>query len=147
MLGLIISYTIQIPEPRLSQINSWIRSPASSSPEFPSVQSVPEPPLGISPTSPQAGDSAQDLIFSTLIEHLEKVFPGGGEGKNDMADVDLACRRGRPDAGSRSSAANLRGRTRGIRPSGRAPTPSRDHHKRASAQGPEPAVLIQRTQR
>ncbi|RWW28172.1 hypothetical protein GW17_00007361 [Ensete ventricosum] len=135
MLGLIISCTIQIPEPRLGQINSRIRSPASSSPELPSVRSVPEPPLGTSPTSPQAGDSAQDLIFNTLIGHLEKVFPGGGrEGKNDMADVDLAC-------------PNLRGRTRGIRPSGRAPTPSRDHRRRASAQGPEPAVLIQRTQR
>ncbi|RWW88554.1 hypothetical protein BHE74_00002563 [Ensete ventricosum] len=26
-------------------------------------------------TSPQTGGSAQDLIFSTLIRHLEKVFP------------------------------------------------------------------------
>ncbi|RWV93409.1 hypothetical protein GW17_00044134 [Ensete ventricosum] len=47
-----------------------------------------------SPTSPQTGGSTQDLIFSTLIGHLEKVFPGGG--KNDMADVDLAATSSRP---------------------------------------------------
>ncbi|RRT80584.1 hypothetical protein B296_00004116 [Ensete ventricosum] len=68
-----------IPEPRLGQINSRIRSPASSSPELRSVRSVSEPSLGTSPTSPQASDSAQDFIFSTLIGHLEKVFQGGKE--------------------------------------------------------------------
>ncbi|RWW57612.1 hypothetical protein BHE74_00035579, partial [Ensete ventricosum] len=112
-----------IPEPRLGHINSQIRNPASSSPELPLVRPVPEPSLGTSPTSPQAGDSAQDLIFNTLIRHLEKVFPGGGGGgKNDMANVDLmltwpprprdlgqlARRRGRPDAGSRSDAADTK---------------------------------------
>ncbi|RZR75487.1 hypothetical protein BHM03_00059147 [Ensete ventricosum] len=35
------------------------------------------------------------------------------------------------------------GRTRGTHPSGRAPTPSRDDHERASAQGLDPAVLTQ----
>ncbi|RZR91968.1 hypothetical protein BHM03_00020168 [Ensete ventricosum] len=40
--------------------------------------------------------------------------------------------------------ADLRGRTWGIHPSGRAPTPFRDDRGRASAQGPEPAVLTQR---
>ncbi|RZS10735.1 hypothetical protein BHM03_00042000, partial [Ensete ventricosum] len=44
-------------------------------------------------TSPQTGGSAQDLIFSTLIRHLEKVFPGG---KNDLANVDLAATSSRP---------------------------------------------------
>ncbi|RWW86383.1 hypothetical protein BHE74_00004845 [Ensete ventricosum] len=53
--------------------------PPSSSPELRSVWLVPEPPLRTSLTSPQAGDLAQDLIFSTLIGHLEKVFPGGEE--------------------------------------------------------------------
>ncbi|RWW69394.1 hypothetical protein BHE74_00023003 [Ensete ventricosum] len=44
-------------------------------------------------TSPQTAGSAQDLIFSTLIRHLEKVFPGG---KNDLANVDLAATSSRP---------------------------------------------------
>ncbi|RWV90015.1 hypothetical protein GW17_00047810 [Ensete ventricosum] len=102
LLGLISSSSDQfsipcsvgsIPEPRLGRINSRIRSPTSSSPELRSVRSVPEPPLGTSSTSPQASDSAQDLIFSTLIGHLEKVFQGG---KNDMADVDLVATYSRP---------------------------------------------------
>ncbi|RRT62571.1 hypothetical protein B296_00000689 [Ensete ventricosum] len=40
--------------------------------------------------------------------------------------------------------ADLRGRTREIHPFDRAPTPSRDDRGRASAQGPESAVLTQR---
>ncbi|RZR96420.1 hypothetical protein BHM03_00025441 [Ensete ventricosum] len=40
--------------------------------------------------------------------------------------------------------ADLRGRTRGIHPSGRAPIPSRDDRRRVSAQGPKPTVLTQR---
>ncbi|RWV97323.1 hypothetical protein GW17_00039893, partial [Ensete ventricosum] len=52
-----------------------------------------------------------------------------------------------PDPNSTTPAADLRGRTRGIHPSGRALTPSRDDRERASAQGPEPAVLTQRIQR
>ncbi|RWW04042.1 hypothetical protein GW17_00032763, partial [Ensete ventricosum] len=82
-----------VPELRLGWINFGIRSPPSSSPELRSVWLVPEPPLGTSLTSPQADDLAQDLIFSTLIGHLEKVFPGG---KNDMTNVDLAATSSRP---------------------------------------------------
>ncbi|RWW58061.1 hypothetical protein BHE74_00035104, partial [Ensete ventricosum] len=52
-----------------------------------------------------------------------------------------------PDPNSTTPAIDLRGRTRVIRPSGRAPTSSRDDCERASAQGPEPVVLTQRTQR
>ncbi|RZS22974.1 hypothetical protein BHM03_00055817 [Ensete ventricosum] len=69
------------------------RAPARSSPELPLVRPVPEPPLGTSPTSPQAGDSAQDLIFNTLIRHLEKVFQGG---KNDMTNVDMTATSSHP---------------------------------------------------
>ncbi|RRT70390.1 hypothetical protein B296_00011781, partial [Ensete ventricosum] len=52
-----------------------------------------------------------------------------------------------PDPNSTTPTADLRGRTRGIRPSGRAPTPSQDDRGQARAQGPEPAVLTQRTRR
>ncbi|RRT46996.1 hypothetical protein B296_00017278 [Ensete ventricosum] len=48
-----------------------------------------------------------------------------------------------PDPNSTTPAADLRGRTRGIHPSGRAPTPSRDDRWRPSVQGPEPIVLTQ----
>ncbi|RRT60558.1 hypothetical protein B296_00010516 [Ensete ventricosum] len=76
------------------------RAPARSD-QFPSSCSVGSAPASISsraparasPTSPQTGGSAQDLIFSTLIGHLEKVFPGG---ENDMADVDLAATSSHP---------------------------------------------------
>ncbi|RRT57693.1 hypothetical protein B296_00041946 [Ensete ventricosum] len=49
-----------------------------------------------------------------------------------------------PDPSSTTPAVGFRGRIRGIHPFGRAPTPSRDDRGRASAQGPEPAVLTQR---
>ncbi|RWW49692.1 hypothetical protein BHE74_00044099 [Ensete ventricosum] len=48
-----------------------------------------------------------------------------------------------PDPNSTTPAANLWGRTRGIHPSGRAPTLSRNDNGRTSAQGPEPAMLTQ----
>ncbi|RWW26868.1 hypothetical protein GW17_00008730 [Ensete ventricosum] len=49
-----------------------------------------------------------------------------------------------PDPSSTTPAVGFRGRIRGIHPSCRASTPSRDDRGRASAQGPEPAVLTQR---
>ncbi|RWW46209.1 hypothetical protein BHE74_00047878 [Ensete ventricosum] len=52
-----------------------------------------------------------------------------------------------PDPNSTTPAVDLWGRTWGIHPSGRAPTPSRDDRGRANAQGPEPAVLTQRIRR
>ncbi|RWW51121.1 hypothetical protein BHE74_00042558 [Ensete ventricosum] len=67
--------------------------PTSSSPELRSVRSVPEPLLRTSPTSPRAIDSTQDLIFNTLIRHLEKVFQGG---KNDMTNVDMTATSSHP---------------------------------------------------
>ncbi|RWW43304.1 hypothetical protein BHE74_00051046 [Ensete ventricosum] len=48
-----------------------------------------------------------------------------------------------PDPSSTTPIANPRDGVRGIHPSSRAPTPSRDDLGRTSAQGPEPAVLTQ----
>ncbi|RWV92572.1 hypothetical protein GW17_00045037, partial [Ensete ventricosum] len=44
-------------------------------------------------------------------------------------------------------AADFPSRTPRFHPSDRAPTPHRDDHGRASAHGPEPAVLAQQTRR
>ncbi|RZS05931.1 hypothetical protein BHM03_00036505 [Ensete ventricosum] len=81
---------------------------------------------------------------------------GGVSGRTaDLTQIrsaPLTCRRTshRKDDGHGGEVrqhAGFRGRIRGIHPSGRAPTPSRDDRGRASAQGPEPAVLTQRIQR
>ncbi|RZS08308.1 hypothetical protein BHM03_00039252 [Ensete ventricosum] len=72
-----------IPEPRLDRINSRIRSPASSSPELRSVRSVPEPPLGTSPTG----------------------------GKNDMADVNLVATSSCPRTTGPSTWSTRRGKS------------------------------------
>ncbi|RWW82954.1 hypothetical protein BHE74_00008551 [Ensete ventricosum] len=52
-----------------------------------------------------------------------------------------------PGLNSTTPVADLYGRIRGIHPSGRALTLSQDDRRRASAQGPEPAVLTQRIRR
>ncbi|RWV94662.1 hypothetical protein GW17_00042780 [Ensete ventricosum] len=69
-----------------------------------------------------------------------------------IRSTPLTCRRTshRKDDGHGGEVrrhADLRGRTRGTHPSGRALTPSRDDRGRASSQGPEPTVLTQRIRR